>query len=86
VIYARYGTDAFHDVIDPPASHPQYVVRNNYTDPTTKTGPLLTYLRTLGVNGQGAAALPATRGYDDSTGVGSPDRYIESFAHHRWRR
>ena len=47
-------------------------VRNNYTDPATKTGPLITYLRTLGIDGEGPAALPAVKGYDDSTGVGSP--------------
>jgi hypothetical protein len=34
---------------------------------------------TLGINGEGAAALPAVRGYDDATGVGSPARYIQSF-------
>jgi hypothetical protein len=33
---------------------------------------------TLGINGEGAA-LPAVRGYDDATGVGSPARYIQSF-------
>lgn len=54
-------------------------VRNNYTDPSTKQGPLLTYLRTLGIDGEGAAALNATTGYDDATGVGSPDQYIQSF-------
>ncbi len=54
-------------------------VRNNYTDPYTKTGPLVTYLRTLGIDGEGAAALPAVPGYDDATGVGSPAFYIESF-------
>jgi hypothetical protein len=48
-------------------------------DPSTKGGPLLTYLRTLGIDGEGAAALPAVKGYDDSTGVGSPARYIQSF-------
>ena len=80
VIYARYGTSAFHDVTDHPLG-PGYIaqVRNNYTDPYTKQGPVLTYLRTLGIDGEGAAALPAVKGYDDSTGVGSPKNYIESF-------
>ncbi len=80
-IYARYGTSAFHDVTDHPLGRglQLYVVRNNYTDPYTKTGPLVTFLRTLGINGEGAAALPATAGYDDTTGVGSPNRYIQSF-------
>ncbi len=54
-------------------------VRSNYTNPSTKAGPLITYLRTLGIDGEGAAALPAVKGYDDSTGVGSPARYIQSF-------
>jgi subtilase family serine protease len=83
VIYARYGTSAFHDVTDHPRG-PGYLgeVRNNYTDPDTKTGPLITYLRTLGIDGEGAAALPAVKGYDDSTGVGSPDNYIQSFFRH----
>jgi subtilase family serine protease len=80
VIYQRYGTRAFHDVTDHPfGAQSLFVVRNNYTDPSTKTGPFVTYLRTLGVDGQGPAALPATPGYDDSTGVGSPNRYIQSF-------
>jgi subtilase family serine protease len=79
-IYARYGTSAFHDVTDHPLG-PGYLaqVRNNYTNPATKAGPILTYLRTLGIDGEGAAALPATKGYDDATGVGSPWNYIRSF-------
>ena len=80
-IYARYGTSAFHDVTEGP--EPQFEVRNNYSDPYTKALPLVTYLRAMGIDGQDLpgdpAALPATRGYDDSTGVGSPDRYIQSF-------
>jgi subtilase family serine protease len=83
VIYARYGTAAFHDVTDFPfgGSTRLAEVRNNYTNPYTKQGPLVTWLRTLGIDGEGAAALPATKGYDDSTGVGSPNRYIQSFHH-----
>jgi subtilase family serine protease len=79
-IYQRYHTSAFRDVTDHPlGSRHLAEVRTNYTDPSTKKGPLLTYLRTLGINGEGAAALPAVRGYDDATGVGSPARYIQSF-------
>jgi subtilase family serine protease len=80
-IYERYGTSAYHDVTDHPLG-PGYLaeVRNNYTDPSTKTGPLITYLRTLGIDGEGAAALPAVKGYDDSTGVGSPEYYIQSYS------
>jgi subtilase family serine protease len=79
-IYARYGTGAFRDVTDHPSGIGHLAeVRNNYTDPATKTGPLITYLRTLGIDGEGSAALPAVKGYDDATGVGSPDYYIQSF-------
>jgi subtilase family serine protease len=79
-IYQRYGTAAFHDVTDHPFGIAHLAeVRNNYTDPYTRTGPLITWLRTLGIDGEGAAALPAVRGYDDATGVGSPDFYVQSF-------
>jgi len=79
-IYRRFRTEAFHDVTDHPLGVAHLAeVRNNYTDPYTKAGPLVTYLRTLGIDGEGAAALPAVEGYDDSTGVGSPDWYIQSF-------
>ena len=81
VIYQRYHTSAFHDVTDHPFGPlvQLYEVCNNYTDPDTKTGPLLTYLRAMGIDGEGAAALHAVPGYDDATGVGSPAFYIESF-------
>jgi subtilase family serine protease len=80
-IYARYGTPAFHDVTDYPFGPGVRLaeVRNNYTNPSTEEGPLITYLRTLGIDGEGESALPAVRGYDDSTGVGSPDEYVQSF-------
>ena len=75
-----YGSSnaAYNDVTDHPLG-PGYLaeVRNNYTNPSTRQGPLLTYLRTLGVNGEGADALPAVTGYDDATGVGSPRNYIQ---------
>jgi subtilase family serine protease len=79
-IYQRYGTSAFHDVTDHPfGSRHLAEVRSNYANPSTKQGPLVTYLRTLGIDGEGAAALPAVRGYDDAAGVGSPYRYVQSF-------
>ena len=79
-IYQRFGTSAFRDVTDHPLGPGHLAeVRNNYTDPFTKTGPLVTFLRTLGINGEGTAALPAVKGYDDATGVGSPKNYIQSF-------
>ncbi len=80
-IYARYGTSAFHDVTDYPFGPGVRLaeVRNNYTEPYKREGPLITYLRTLGIDGEGESALPAVRGYDDSTGVGSPAGYVQSF-------
>ena len=79
-IYHRYGTGAFRDVTDFPLGPRRLAqVRANYTNPATKGLPLLYYLRTLGIDGEGAAALRATRGYDDATGVGSPRAYIQSF-------
>ena len=81
VIYARYGSAAYHDVTDTPFGPHVHLaqVRNNYTNGATRQGPLITYLRTLGIDGEGAAALHAVKGYDDATGVGSPARYIQSF-------
>ena len=74
-----YGTSnaAYNDVTDHPLG-PGYLaeVRNNYTNPYTKQGPLLTYLRTLGLNGEGMDRLRAVTGFDDATGVGSPRNYI----------
>jgi len=69
----------FNDVTDHPLGSGNLAeVRNNYTNPYTKQGPLLTYLRTLGLNGEGADRLKAVAGYDDATGVGSPaTNYIE---------
>jgi subtilase family serine protease len=79
-IYHRYGTPAFRDVTGQPLGPtPLAQVRANYTNPATKGGPLLYFLRTLGVDGEGAAALRATPGYDDATGVGSPADYIQTF-------
>ncbi len=80
-IYQRYGTRAFRDVTDHPFGAGVRIgeVRNNYTDPSTKKGPLLTFLRTLGIDGELSDALPAVQGYDDSTGVGSPSQYIQSY-------
>jgi subtilase family serine protease len=76
---ANKFTNAFRDVTDHPAGAPSYVVRYNLADPSNDIGPSTPILRTLGVNGGGAAALPAVQGYDDATGVGSPDFYIQAF-------
>jgi subtilase family serine protease len=81
---------AFHDVTGHPwvpglgFSYSRLAeVRSNYTDGSNETLPLITSLRTLGVNGLGDSALPTAPGYDDATGVGSPAFYIEAFEFHR---
>jgi subtilase family serine protease len=81
LIYAKDGSSAFHDVTNDPLGPGVTLaeVRSNYTNPSTKQGPMQYYLRTLGINGEGAAALKAATGYDDATGVGSPAGYIQSF-------
>jgi subtilase family serine protease len=71
-IYARYGSRAFHDVTDHPFG-PRVRPAEVQSGPTPGT------LRTFGINGEGAAALRATGGYSDATGVGSPRDYIQSF-------
>jgi subtilase family serine protease len=79
-IYGAYAKDhrAFRDVTDHPLGRGHLAqVRVDYSNPYTKAGPLVYKLRTLGIDGEGAAALPAVAGYDDSTGVGSPAGYIQ---------
>jgi subtilase family serine protease len=73
-IYLRAGKGLYHDVTDHPlGKNPVAFVRTNYTDPYAKKGPLVYLLRTTGNYGiPKGDALPATRGYDDITGVGSP--------------
>jgi subtilase family serine protease len=81
-IYQLYGTPAFRDVTDHPSGTTGHLaeVRTNYSNPSTKAGPLVTWLRTLGIDGEGKAALPAVPGYDDATGIGSPAGYIQALA------
>lgn len=79
-IYLRAGSGAYNDVVDHPQGAQIAFVRTDYTDPSTKQGPLVFHLRSEGINGVGADALHATAGYDNVTGVGSPTRrYLESF-------
>ncbi len=82
VIYQRFtaGNGNFRDVTDHPLGPGHLAqVRPDYTNPATRGKPIVYFLRTLGIDGEGAAALHATKGYDDATGVGSPWRYIASF-------
>jgi hypothetical protein len=74
LLYALYRSAAFHDVTDTPLGPrvPVAFARNDYTDPSTATGPIIHSLRTTGLDGGDSALLTATKGYDDVTGLGSP--------------
>ena len=62
----------FHDVTGDPLvlAHPSVIAQ----------GSLGTFLVALNIDGIGPNALRAVPGYDDATGIGSPTRYIQSFA------
>jgi subtilase family serine protease len=86
-IYDLFSHDAgaYHDVTNTPAGPGHLAqVRVNYVNPDVPGGAKVYFLRTLGIDGEGLAALNATAGYDDATGVGSPAGYIlavQSLAH-----
>jgi subtilase family serine protease len=82
-LYGLAGTGAYHDVTDTPLGAGTHIalVRNEWADNATGTGGLRTSLYTLGIDGEGAAALHAARGYDAATGLGSPTgRFISDLA------
>lgn len=66
-LYRAHGTRAFHDVVAP--KHTVAVARTNYVNSTNASGGIETLLRTAGNLG----TLQSVRGYDDSTGLGTPD-------------
>ncbi len=74
LLYTLAGSAAFHDVTNTPLGPGVRIAaaRNEWSDSTTGTGPLQTFLYTFGMDGSGKAALRATPGYDDVTGMGSP--------------
>jgi subtilase family serine protease len=76
-IYARYGSKAYHDVTDRPlGSQGLAVVRNDYNNTVDAGQGITTSLRTLGHD----SSLVANGGYDDVTGVGSPNAaYLASY-------
>ncbi|GAA0314384.1 S53 family peptidase [Actinoallomurus spadix] len=82
-IYLRAGKGLLHDVTDTPLgkNNPVAFVRTNYTNPYLKQGPLVYVLRTTGNYGiPKGDALPAVRGYDSITGVGTPTaKYLLSY-------
>jgi subtilase family serine protease len=66
-LYAMYRTGAFHDVTAPKTK--VAVIRTDYLNDTNAVGGTETDLRTAGDTG----TLTSAPGYDDSTGLGSPD-------------
>jgi subtilase family serine protease len=79
VLYARHGTSAYEDVTDAPkgAGTLLGVVRNDYTDPSDSSSPVITRLWTFGEDGP----LHAVAGFDNVTGLGAPStRYVQSYA------
>jgi subtilase family serine protease len=73
-LYQLAGTAAFHDVTDSPRGRGVRIAlaRNEWANSAKGTGKVKTSLYTLGIDGLGAAALQATKGYDNVTGLGSP--------------
>jgi subtilase family serine protease len=66
-LYRLYRTDAFRDVTAPQST--VAVVRTNYINNTNEADGTQTLLRTAGILG----TLSSIPGYDDSTGLGTPN-------------
>ncbi|MGW6880460.1 S53 family peptidase [Streptomyces goshikiensis] len=74
-LYLLHVSGAITDVTDTPlgADRPVAWTANRYEDQTDETGPVSTYLATTGRDGEGAARLRASKGFDNTTGLGSPN-------------
>ncbi len=66
-LYKLSGSGAFHDIVDP--AQKLGVVRVNYTNSTDASGGTQTFLRTF----NDTNTLHTIPGYDDVTGLGSPN-------------
>jgi subtilase family serine protease len=80
-IYAKFGTSDFHDPNGNPLGNgqPAAQVRTDFVNGADDTAGTVTTLRTDGADD----LLTTTPGYDDTTGVGTPDAaYLQSFANH----
>ncbi len=75
-LYAQYGTPAYRDTVAP--DQPIAVVRNDFVNSVDATGGIKTTLRTF----DQTQSLHTTPGYDDVTGVGSPNgqRFLAALA------
>jgi Subtilase family len=75
-LYERYGTTAYRDVVAPVS--PIAVVRNDFVNSVDATEGTTTKLRTFDQTG----TLHTTPGYDDVTGVGTPNgqQFLDALA------
>jgi subtilase family serine protease len=75
-LYLRYGTAAYRDVVAPVS--PIAVVRNDFVNAVDATDGTTTKLRTFDQTG----TLDTTPGYDDVTGVGTPNgqQFLDALA------
>jgi subtilase family serine protease len=75
-LYAQYGTPAYRDTVAP--DQPIAVVRNDYDNSVDDSDGITTSLRTF----DQAQSLHTTPGYDDVTGVGSPNgqKFLDALA------
>jgi subtilase family serine protease len=81
LLYSEAGTPAYHDIVKPAA--PIAVVRNNYKNNVNPAGGSFVSLRTLGFDSR--LTIHVRRGYDDVTGIGSPngDVWLEALSQDR---
>jgi subtilase family serine protease len=68
LLYTLIGTPALHDIVAP--SHPVSQVRTNYTNGVDASGGKTYLLQTIDVQ---SSTLHDTPGWDDETGVGTPN-------------
>jgi subtilase family serine protease len=75
-LYAQYGTPAYRDTVAP--DQQIAVVRNDFANSVDETDGVVTSLRTF----DQTESLATTPGYDDVTGVGSPNgqRFLDALA------
>jgi subtilase family serine protease len=69
LLYSKAGSSAYHDIVPPTA--PIAVARNNYTNSVDASGGTFVSLRTLDFDS--GLTIHVRPGYDDVTGVGSPN-------------
>jgi subtilase family serine protease len=75
-LYAGYGTAAYRDTVAP--DQPIAVVRNDFANGLDDTDGVVTSLRTF----DQTQSLATTPGYDDVTGIGSPNgqKFLDALA------